>query len=142
MGKALSFILASAAVGALAVPRSGNILDDVGLVVSFLGIAMLAWAAAFVTAVQRAARKSGDWRVVVRLLLFVWLPVLPPLAYGISGLRDLVARWSRAKHAPAFPATGHTMLASTLPLVDRLPVASDEDEREPVGAGARTGARA
>jgi hypothetical protein len=95
MGKALSFLLscvALAALGLLALSHHENLLSDLGLYGSFVVVALMAWAVATATALCGALRKGRSWHVVARLLVFVWVPALPPLVYGASGLRSLFAR--------------------------------------------------
>src|SRR5215813_8943899 len=95
MGKALSFLVASVDLGIfglLVTSRHTNTLSDLGLFGSFIFSALLAWAIALCTALARAVRKVGDWRALRLLLVFFWVPGLPPLTYGASGLRDLFSR--------------------------------------------------
>lgn len=97
MGKALAFFLASldiAALFALAALRQQNLADEVAMLMSVVGLALLAWVVAVATALSRALR-GGGWRPLAALLLFLWLPAAPALVYGVSGLGDLFARTAK-----------------------------------------------
>lgn len=99
MGKAVAFFLASvdlAALFALAEFRHQNLADELAMLVSVVGMALLAWGVAVATAVGRAMRGEG-WRPVAALLVFLWLPAAPALVYGATGVRDLVARRGKAR---------------------------------------------
>ena len=136
MGKLLSFIFASVALATLvlvALSSHTSLLDDAGLVVSFVFFSVLALATSLVTAVRRISWGERNWRVVLRLVALFWLPALPALIYGLSGLRDLGAR-SR-KRAVTQPTRVTQMVVSG---PARLPAA--ERQRDVVGAGDRTGA--
>lgn len=136
MGKLLSFVFASVALATLvlvALSSHKSLLDDAGLVVSFVFFSALALATSLVTAVRRVTRGERNWRVVVRLVLLFWLPVLPALIYGISGLRDL---GSRSRQRGATQPARVTRVVVSGPA--RLPAA--EREGELVGAGDRGGA--
>ncbi len=137
MGKLLSFVFASVALAMLvlvALSSHASLLDDAGLVVSFVFFSALALVASLVTAVRRVAWGERNWRVVVRLVLLFWLPVLPAMIYGLSGLREL-GICSRERPA-AQPTRVRQVVVSGPP---RLP-AADERERDLVGAGDRVGA--
>ena len=101
MGKALSFLVASVDLGILGLlvtSRHTNTLSDLGLFGSFAITALLTWAVALCTALARVACKTGGWRAVRMLLIFFWLPALPPLIYGLSGLGDLRDLFARGKN--------------------------------------------
>jgi hypothetical protein len=137
MGKLLSFVFASVALATLvlvALLSHASLLDDAGLVVSFVFFCALALLASLVTAVRRMAWGERNWRVVVRLVLLFWLPVLPAMIYGLSGLRDL---GTRSRRRPAAQPARVTQVVVSGPA--RLP-AADERERDLVGAGDRVGA--
>jgi hypothetical protein len=90
MGKLLALILAVADLSLLVVlvtSGNGNVLREAGLATSFLLLGAMAWVAAFFNALYVAFRYGRDWRWIVILLAFLWLPALPVLAYGISGRR-------------------------------------------------------
>jgi hypothetical protein len=94
MGKAISFLLASldlTVLALLAAPGHRTVWGDLGLFWAFAVVALLAWAVALLTALGRALSGHG-WRPVAALLALLWLPALPPLVYGASGVRDLFAR--------------------------------------------------
>jgi uncharacterized membrane protein YidH (DUF202 family) len=98
MGKALAFFLACvdlAALFALAEFRHQNLADELAMLMSVVGMALLAWGVAVATAVNRAMRGEG-WRPVAALLLFLWLPAAPALVYGATGVRDLFARGAKS----------------------------------------------
>lgn len=56
-----------------------------------------AWCVAMATAVGRLVRRGRGLSAVVALALFFWLPILPPLVYGISGLFIRQPQPTRAK---------------------------------------------
>jgi hypothetical protein len=134
MGKLLSFVFSVVALATLAlvaISSHASLLDDAGLVVSFVFFSALALATALVTAVRRVTWGERNWRTVVRLVLLFWVPVLPALIYGLSGLRDLGARSRRR---------GATQRARVTQMVVSGPARLPAAERELVGAGDRTGA--
>jgi len=88
MGKLLALILALADLGLLIVlvtSGTGNVLREAGLATSFLLLGAMAWVAAFFNALYVAFRYGRDWRWILILLAFLWLPAVPVLVYGISG---------------------------------------------------------
>jgi hypothetical protein len=88
MGKILALVLALADLGLLVLllrSGDGNVLREAGLATSFLLLGAMAWVAAFFNALYGAFRYGRDWRWVLILLVFLWLPALPVLAYGVSG---------------------------------------------------------
>jgi hypothetical protein len=95
MGKVLSFVVAAVDLGIfglLVASRHTNTLNDLGMFGSFIYTAVLAWAVAFCTALVRALRKVSGWHAVRMLLMYFWLPALPALVYGISGLHVFASR--------------------------------------------------
>jgi hypothetical protein len=116
MGKLLALILALADLGLLIVLETsgnGNVLREAGLATSFLLLGAMAWVAAFFNALYIAFRYGRDWRWILILLAFLWLPAIPVIAYGISG-RLFFARGRRIsvpekgpfRLPPADPALG------------------------------------
>jgi len=103
MGKALSFLVAFVDLGILGLlvtSRHSNTLSDLGLFGSFIVTALLAWVIALCTALVRAVLQVGGvggWRALRLLLMFFWLPALPALVYGMSGLRSLFVRGKNSK---------------------------------------------
>jgi hypothetical protein len=88
MGKLLALILALADLSLLILlvtSSNGNLLREAGLATSFLLLGAMAWVVAFFNALYVAFRYGRDWRWILILLAFLWLPALPVLAYGISG---------------------------------------------------------
>jgi hypothetical protein len=115
MGKMIATIMALADLGLLVLlitSGSGNALREAGLATSFLLLGALAWVAAFFTALYSGFRTGRDWRWVLLLVVFLWLPAIPVLAYGVSGLHRLPSRARR-------PAMGPPASRWTLPAVDR-----------------------
>jgi hypothetical protein len=116
MGKLLALILALADVSLLILlvtSGNGNPLREAGLATSFLLVGALAWVAAFFNALYVAFRHGYGWRWILILLALLWLPALPVLAYGVSGLRFGARRRkismlqkSRFRLPPADPALG------------------------------------
>ncbi len=138
MGKLLSFVFSSAALAVLvlvALSPHTNLLDDAGLVVSFVFFSVLAWGTSLITALRRVTRGERNWRTVVRLVLLFWLPVLPEMIYGLSGLGEIGSRKrAAAQHVRV------TQVVVSGPA--RLPASSpaSSSEREMVGAGDPRGA--
>jgi hypothetical protein len=90
MGKLLALILALADLGLLIVlvtSGTSNVLREAGLATSFLLLGAIAWVVAFFNALYVAFRYGRDWRWILILLAFLWLPAVPVLVYGISGGR-------------------------------------------------------
>lgn len=104
MGKALAFALAAADVALLvllSLPRRHDMLSDAGLFVGFVALASLAWIVALGTAVVRAMQMRESWLWVVALLALLWLPVLPELAFGASGVWHAMGLSRGRRHAAA-----------------------------------------
>lgn len=103
MGKALAFALAVADVALLvllSVPHRYDALSYAELFVAFVALASLAWLVALGTAVARAMRLRESWLWVLVLVVLLWLPALPELAFGASGAWQAVGRGKRrAAHA-------------------------------------------
>jgi hypothetical protein len=90
MGKALSFLVAACDLGLLVLlVQSGgqDVPRAAGLLLGFVLLAALAWLIALLSALAGALVEGRDWRWVLGLLAFLWLPVLPALCFGLSGLR-------------------------------------------------------
>lgn len=95
MGKVLAFVLGLGDLGLLALivrPGSRGAVAEAGLVAAFAVVAALAWVAAFVTAVYRAVVRGREWGWVLALAALLWLPALPALAFGMSGVFGLARR--------------------------------------------------
>jgi hypothetical protein len=136
MGKLLSFVFSSLALATLALVALSShtsLLDDAGLVVSFVFFSALALVTSLVTALRRLSWGERNWRTLLWLVLLFWLPVLPAMIYGLSGLRDL---GKRTRKRPTVPSARVRQVVVSGPA--RLPAA--ERERDLIGAGDRTGA--
>lgn len=99
MGKAIAFVLAAVDVAllvVLALPHAFSALGDAGLFVAFVVLASAAWVVALSTAIVRALQLRESWAWVLALVALLWLPVLPELAFGISGAWRAVGRRRRA----------------------------------------------
>ena len=95
MGKLLALLLALADLGLLVLlltSGEGNMLREAGLVTSILLVGAIAWVTAFFTAIYSAFRFGRDWRWILILLAFIWLPALPVLAYSGTQLYPLFGR--------------------------------------------------
>jgi hypothetical protein len=115
MGKMIATVMALADLGLLVLlitAGSGNVLREAGLATSFLLLGALAWVAAFFTALYTGFRTGRDWRWVVLLIVFLWLPAVPVLAYGVSGLHRMPVRSKRLTATLSTPSW-------TLPAADR-----------------------
>jgi len=115
MGKVIATIMALVDVGLLVLlitAGSGNALREAGLATSFLLLGALAWVAAFFTAIYTGFRTGRDWRWVLLLVVFLWLPAVPVLAYGVSGLHRAPSRSKRLASTVSAPRW-------TLPAPDR-----------------------
>src|SRR5260370_30842093 len=102
MGKGLSFILACGSLGLLAVcfaTGTRNPLQDALLLAGCMVLSALAWVVAFGTALVGAVRFGRGWHAVWLLAAFLWLPVLPVLAYNVLALAAVVVR-ARRRAAP------------------------------------------
>lgn len=103
MGKTLAFALAAADIALLvllSLPRRHDMLSDAGLFVGFVALASLAWIVALGTAVVRAMQMRESWLWVVVLVALLWLPALPELAFGASGVWHAMGL-GRGKRRPA-----------------------------------------
>lgn len=95
MGKILAFVLGLGDLGLLALvmrPGSRGAVAEAGLVAAFAVVAALAWVVAFVTAIYRAVIWGREWGWVLALAALLWLPALPALAFGVSGVFGLGRR--------------------------------------------------
>jgi hypothetical protein len=110
MGKAVSFVLACGSLGILAialVSRAGSPLEDAGLLAGFVVLSTIAWLIALATAVYHALRFGRGWAWVAVLVALLWVPTLPALAFGLSGLfvrRSRQPRRARQRAAHVNPA--------------------------------------
>ena len=98
MGKLLASLVALADLGLLVLlltSGNGNVLREAGLATSVLLVGAIAWVAAFFNALYMAFRHGRDWRWIVILLAFIWLPAVPVLAYGATILHPLFGRRNR-----------------------------------------------
>lgn len=89
MGKVLAFALAAGDVALLvllSLPREHKALGEVALFVGFVALACLAWLVALGTALVRALQLRESWLWVLLLVALMWLPALPELAFGASGV--------------------------------------------------------
>lgn len=103
MGKVLAFALAAVDVALLIVlslPRRHDMLSDAGLFVGFVVLASLAWIVALGTALVRAMQMRESWLWVLVLLALLWVPALPELAFGASGMWHAMGL-GRGKRHPA-----------------------------------------
>jgi len=115
MGKMIATVMALADLGLLVLlitAGSGNVLREAGLATSFLLLGALAWVAAFFTALYTGFRTGRDWRWVLLLVVFLWVPALPVLVYGVSGLHRVPGRGPRLPSGLSAPGW-------TLPAADR-----------------------
>ena len=132
MGKALSFLVASVDLGILGLlvtSRHSNTLSDLGLFGSFIVTALLAWAIALCTALVRAVSRARGWRAIRLLLMFFWLPALPALIYGTSGLRTLFSPSKNSK-SEGMPRLGVVLAPATF--VSQAATREHERERDRV----------
>jgi hypothetical protein len=116
MGKGLSFILACGSMSLLALffaTGTRNPLQDALLLAGCMVLSALAWVVAFGTALVRAVRFGRGWHAVWLLAAFLWLPVLPVLAYNVLGL---VAVLVRARRRPARVAAAKAQTAPPTPV--------------------------
>ena len=123
MGKVLSFALALADLGLLALlvfAPSRDLPRDAGLALGFVAVAVIAWVVAFGTALYRAVLLGVSFKSVMTLLAFFWLPALPALCYGLSGAGSAFQRRShRTVARPATIAAPAVRTRFTLPPVDK-----------------------
>lgn len=95
MGKMLAFVFGLGDLGLLALvvrPGSRGAMAEAGLVAAFAVVAALAWVVAFVTALYRAVVRGREWGWVLALAALLWLPALPALAFGMSGVFGVAQR--------------------------------------------------
>src|SRR5258708_33891496 len=107
MGKGLSFILACGSLGLLALfvaTGTRNPLQDALLLAGCMVLSALAWVVAFGTSLVRAVRFGRGWHAVWLLAAFLWLPVLPVLAYNGLALAATLVRARRRAARIATPA--------------------------------------
>jgi len=144
MGKMLAFVFGLGDLGLLALvvrPGSRGAVAEAGLVSAFAVVAALAWVVAFVTAMYRAVVRGREWGWVLALAALLWLPALPALAFGMSGVFGVARRGRGPGHGQKERRDGTRRHdpRETRPLDEArtLPPA------EPVltGAGARTAMR-
>lgn len=123
MGKVCSFVLALADLGLLAllvyVPTR-DLPRDAGLAFGFVAVAVIAWLVAFATALYRAVLLGASFKAVMTLLVFFWLPAVPALWYGLSGLSAIFHRAPRrGVTQPAPVAVPVAAARFTLPPADK-----------------------
>jgi hypothetical protein len=127
MGKVVSFVLACGALGLLApvvVSRPRNVVEDAGLLVGFLVLSAVAWLIAATTAVYHALRYGRGWAWVAILIALLWVPALPVLAFGISGL--FTRRTGHSRHPnrtrsePLVPAPDEVLVSWRHALKDEV----------------------
>jgi hypothetical protein len=145
MGKALSFSLAVVDLGLLVLfilSRHGNTLQDAGLLIGFLVLSGLTWFVALVSSIYRALTYRGRWNWVLALLALVWLPVLPALCFGASGMLVLFSRPSRRRGTKASGARTATVTVAakrpTTPKTWTELIAQRQAERQARGIARRT----
>jgi hypothetical protein len=142
MGKILAFVFGLGDLGLLALvvrPGSRGAVAEAGLVAAFAVVAALAWVVAFVTAVYRAVVRGREWGWVLALAGLLWLPALPALAFGMSGVFG-VARRARERRRGRKDGKGRHDRAERLSLPSRI---ADETRTLPPAEPAltRAGAR-
>lgn len=118
MGKALSFVMALGDLGLLVLlvaSRHHGLLQDAGLFASFVVFAVGAWLVAVVNALYRGLRFGTGWNWFFALVVLLWLPTVPALAYGISGMPALVRQMTQQKRGEtrATRAPAATRVAAT-----------------------------
>ena len=122
MGKVVSFVLALSTLGLLALlvfAPTRDLPRDAGLLLGSLALAVLAWVVAFTSALYRALLRGASFQPTLTLLAFFWLPALPALIYGLSGLRGLGVAMREKGGRPA-PRTAPVPVAVPAPI---MPVA-------------------
>ena len=138
MGKILAFVFGLGDLGLLALvvrPGSRGAVAEAGLVAAFAVVAALAWVVAFVTALYRAVVRGREWGWVLALAALLWLPALPPLAFGASGVFGL-ARRGRKERKDGQERHGHA--ETHMPQETRM---LPQAEPALMGASARTAVR-
>lgn len=129
MGKLWSFVLALADLAVLAVfilGRGQDMLRDASLLLIFAALAVLAWAVALATALRRIFTRGQGWVGALALVIFFWVPALPALLFGASGIFTRRARPAPAVALPAVPAR---QARWSLPPVDRRIAAASRSAR-------------
>ena len=129
MGKMWSFVLALADLAVLAVfilGRGQDMLRDASLLLIFAALAVLAWAVALATALRRIFTRGQGWIGALALVVFFWIPALPALLFGVSGI---FSRRVRPAPAVALPAVPARRAHWSLPPVDRRIAAASRSAR-------------
>ncbi|HLJ81955.1 MAG TPA: hypothetical protein VKT52_10745 [Ktedonobacterales bacterium] len=133
MGKMWSFVLALADLGVLAVffmGRGQDMLRDASLLLIFAVLAVLAWGVALATALHRIFTRGHGWLWALVLVIFCWIPALPALLFGVSGVFSLFGRRTHPATAVTVPASPASSVSParrarwSLPPVDRRVAAS------------------
>lgn len=123
MGKVVSFVVALFDLGLLALlvfAPNRDLPRDAGIMLGFLALAVVGWTAAFATALYRAVILGANFKPVLTLLIFFWLPALPALFYGLSGAGSIFHREPRRPVAAPSAAVVHApRVRFTLPPVDK-----------------------
>ena len=114
MGKGFTSVLALCAAGLfsalIVLAPHLNVAQAAALALGIVTVSAGAWCAALATAIGRLVRSGRGLRAVVALLLFFWLPILPPLVYGLSGL------FSRQPQPPRAPRGASRAKQTPLPV--------------------------
>lgn len=128
MGKVWSFVLALAALSVLGVFVMGHgqsVLRDASLLLLFAVLAVLAWGVALGTALYRIFTRGRAWGWAFVLVLFFWVPALPALLFGASGVFSIFDRHTKPTPAIVAPASPARRARWSPPAVDkRLAAAS------------------
>ena len=122
MGKMWAFMLALADLGVLAVflmGRGQDVLRDASLMLIFAVLAVLAWGVSLATALRRILTRGHGWIWALALVVFFWIPALPALLFGASGIFDRRTHPAPAAPAVAIPASPPRQSRWALPPVDR-----------------------
>lgn len=122
MGKAWSFVLALAALGVLGIFVVGHgqsVLRDASLLLIFAVLAVLAWGVALGTALYRVFTRGRAWGWAFVLVLFFWVPALPALLFGVSGIFSIFEHHAKPTPATIAPTPPARRARWSLPPVDR-----------------------
>lgn len=122
MGKVWSFVLALTALSMLGVFVMGHgqsILRDASLLILFAVLAVLAWGVALGTALYRIFTRGRAWGWAFALVLFFWVPALPALLFGASGVFSVFDRHAPPAPAVLAPASPARRARWSLPPVDK-----------------------